>query len=88
MITPRRAVTSPARFARSRYFDLKTIAYDDRELDPLLRNNVIRAVIVIPEDFGQNIRRGRRHPYKRCWMAPIPAVGRSRKDIFPPSSLR
>ena len=47
-----------ARFYTSRYFHLKTIAYDDRQLDPLLRNNVLRAVIVIPAHFAQNIRRG------------------------------
>lgn len=51
-----------SRFASSRYFDLVGIAYDDRELDPLLKNNVIRAVIVIPAHFGKNIREGRPAP--------------------------
>lgn len=43
------------RFASSRYFHLVAIAYDDRQLDPLLRNNVVRAVIVIPRHFSKNI---------------------------------
>lgn len=51
-----------SRFASSRYFNLVAIAYDDRQLDPLLRNNVIRAMIVIPEHFGKNIRKGRPAP--------------------------
>lgn len=51
-----------SRFSSSRYFDLVAIAYDDRELDPLLRNNVIRAVIIIPEHFGKNARKGRPAP--------------------------
>lgn len=51
-----------SRFASSRYFNLVKIAYDDRQLDPLLKNNVIRAVIVIPEHFGKNLRKGRPAP--------------------------
>jgi ABC-2 type transport system permease protein/ribosome-dependent ATPase len=51
-----------SRFSSSRYFNLVTIAYDDRELDPLLKNNVIRAVIIIPEHFGKSIRSGRPAP--------------------------
>jgi ABC-2 type transport system permease protein/ribosome-dependent ATPase len=47
-----------SRFSSSRYFNLVAIAYDDRKLDPLLRNNVIRAVIIIPEHFGRNARKG------------------------------
>lgn len=51
-----------SRFASSRYFDLITIAYDDRELNPLLQNNIIRAVIVIPAHFGRNTNKGRPAP--------------------------
>lgn len=48
-----------SRFSSSRYFDLVSIAYDDRDLDPMLKNNVLRAVIVIPAHFGKNIQKGR-----------------------------
>lgn len=48
-----------SRFSSSRYFNLVAVAYDDRDLDPMLKNNVVRAVIVIPEHFGKNIRKGR-----------------------------
>ncbi|MCE5200803.1 MAG: ABC transporter permease [Armatimonadota bacterium] len=51
-----------SRFSSSRYFNLVSIAYDDRELDPLLKNNVIRAVIIIPAHFGKNINKGRPAP--------------------------
>ncbi|MEN6521399.1 MAG: ABC transporter permease [Armatimonadota bacterium] len=51
-----------SRFSSSRYFDLVWIAYDDRELDPLLQNNIIRAVIIIPKDFGKNVNKGRPAP--------------------------
>jgi ABC-2 type transport system permease protein/ribosome-dependent ATPase len=51
-----------SRISSSRYFDLITIAYDDRALDPLLKNNVIRAVIIIPADFEKNMRKGRPAP--------------------------
>ena len=51
-----------SRFSSSRYFNLVAIAYDDRELDPMLRNNEIRAMIIIPEHFGKNIQKGRPAP--------------------------
>lgn len=51
-----------SRFSSSRYFDLVAVAYDDRKLDPMLRNNEIRAMIIIPEHFGENTRKGRPAP--------------------------
>jgi ABC-2 type transport system permease protein/ribosome-dependent ATPase len=51
-----------SRFSSSRYFNLVAIAYDDRKLDGLLSTNTIRAVIVIPEHFGENVRKGRPAP--------------------------
>ena len=47
------------RFIGSRYFDFKGYATDERELDPLLKDNKVRAAIVIPADFQRNLRAGR-----------------------------
>jgi drug efflux transport system permease protein len=51
-----------SRFSSSRYFNLVYIAYDDRQLNKALSTNAIRAVIVIPEHFGENMRSGRPAP--------------------------
>jgi ABC-2 type transport system permease protein len=47
------------RFIDSRYFDFKGMANDDRELAPLLTNNTLRAVIVIPPHFERDLLAGR-----------------------------
>jgi ABC-2 type transport system permease protein/ribosome-dependent ATPase len=47
------------RFIGSRYFDFKGYAASERELDPLLKDNRIRAAIVIPPQFQRNLRAGR-----------------------------
>lgn len=47
------------RFIGSRYFDFKGYAASERELDPLLKDNRIRAAIVIPAHFQRNLRAGR-----------------------------
>lgn len=47
------------RFIGSRYFDFKGYATNERELDPLLKDNRIRAAIVIPPSFQKNLRLGR-----------------------------
>lgn len=46
-------------FIGSRYFDFKGYATNERELDPLLKDNRIRAAIVIPPGFHKNLRMGR-----------------------------
>ncbi len=46
-------------FIGSRYFDFKGYAANERELDPLLKDNRIRAAIVIPPHFQRNLRAGR-----------------------------
>lgn len=43
------------RFITSRYFDFKGYAADERELDPLLAGNKLRAFIIIPEHFQKDI---------------------------------
>jgi ABC-2 type transport system permease protein/ribosome-dependent ATPase len=47
------------RFIDSRYFDFQGYALDERELDPLLRDNEIRVAIVIPPDFESHLLAGR-----------------------------
>jgi ABC-2 type transport system permease protein/ribosome-dependent ATPase len=47
------------RFISSRYFDFNGYAINERELDPLLKDNKIRAAIVIPPHFQRNLRAGR-----------------------------
>ncbi len=43
------------RFIGSRYFDFRGYAQDEREIERLLKDNRIRAAIVIPEHFGRNL---------------------------------
>lgn len=43
------------RFIDSRYFDFKGYSHDVRELEPLLSDNKLRAVIVIPEHFQDRL---------------------------------
>ena len=43
------------RFITSRYFDFKGYSADERELDPLLVENKLRAFIIIPEHFQKDI---------------------------------
>ena len=47
------------RFIDSRYFQFKGYSNDERELAPLLSDNTLRAVIVIPEHFEENLLAGR-----------------------------
>ncbi|MGQ0599140.1 ABC transporter permease [Aquabacterium sp.] len=47
------------RFIGSRYFDFKGYAASERELDPLLKDNRIRAAIIIPPHFQRNLLAGR-----------------------------
>ncbi|MGE5443296.1 MAG: ABC transporter permease, partial [Ignavibacteriales bacterium] len=47
------------RFINSRYFDFKGYSSSERELDLLLSNNNIRATIIIPERFQENLLAGR-----------------------------
>jgi ABC-2 type transport system permease protein/ribosome-dependent ATPase len=47
------------RFIGSRYFDFRGHARDEREIERLLKDNRIRAAIVIPEHFGRNLSAGR-----------------------------
>jgi ABC-2 type transport system permease protein/ribosome-dependent ATPase len=47
------------RFISSRYFDFKGYATNERELDPLLKDNKLRAAIVIPPHFQRNVWAGR-----------------------------
>lgn len=47
------------RFIGSRYFDFKGYAASERDLDPLLMNNRIRAAIIIPPHFQRNLLAGR-----------------------------
>jgi ABC-2 type transport system permease protein/ribosome-dependent ATPase len=42
-------------FISSRYFDFKGYCADERELDPLLAENKLRAFIIIPEHFQKDI---------------------------------
>ena len=71
-----------SRFASSRYFHLVAIAYDDRQLDPLLRNNVVRAVIVIPEHFSREcLQDADLRLCRCCWMAHTPVGLTSPKDM-------
>jgi ABC-2 type transport system permease protein len=48
-----------ARFLDSRYFDFKGAAEDERPLIPLLSSNRLRAVIIIPSNFGHDLLSGR-----------------------------
>ena len=47
------------RFISSRYFDFRGYVRDAHELEPLLKDNRMRAVIVIPEHFGRDVLAGR-----------------------------
>jgi ABC-2 type transport system permease protein len=47
------------RFIDSRYFDFHGYSRDERQLDPLLTDNKLRAVIVIPEHFERDLTSGR-----------------------------
>lgn len=46
-------------FIGSRYFDFRGYAASERDLEPLLLDNRIRAAIIIPPDFQEDIRSGR-----------------------------
>lgn len=46
-------------FIDSRYFQFLGYSHDERELDPLLTGNRIRAAIIIPEHFEKNLLSGR-----------------------------
>jgi len=48
-----------SRFIDSRYFQFKGYSNDERELEPLLSDNTLRAVIIIPEHFEKNLLAGR-----------------------------
>jgi ABC-2 type transport system permease protein/ribosome-dependent ATPase len=47
------------RFIDSRYFDFKGMSRDERSLSPLISDNKLRAVIVIPEHFERDLLSGR-----------------------------
>jgi ABC-2 type transport system permease protein/ribosome-dependent ATPase len=47
------------RFIDSRYFNFKGYSRDERELDPLIIQNEIRAVVIIPEHFESDLLAGR-----------------------------
>lgn len=47
------------RFIDSRYFDFKGYVANERDLDPLLKDNRIRAAIIIPPGFQKNLWAGR-----------------------------
>ncbi|VBB44502.1 ABC-2 type transporter [uncultured Desulfatiglans sp.] len=47
------------RFIESRYFDFKGYLDDERDVDPLLSDNVIRAAVIIPEHFEKRLLAGR-----------------------------
>lgn len=47
------------RFINSRYFDLKGYSRDERQLEPLLSDNMLRLFIVIPEHFQKDLLAGR-----------------------------
>ncbi|WP_029919713.1 ABC transporter permease [Nevskia soli] len=47
------------RFSDSRYFDLKGYAASEREAGALLTAGTVRAVLLIPEHFGQRLQSGR-----------------------------
>jgi len=48
-----------ASFVRSTYFDLAADVGSDAQLNDLMDRGVVRAVLVIPEDFSRDLRRGR-----------------------------
>ncbi len=48
-----------AAFVNSSYFDRVADTYDPAEMDRLLDLNEARAALVIPEDFGRDLRNGR-----------------------------
>lgn len=47
------------RFTDSRYFNFLGYLHDEREIKPRLTDNEIRAVIIIPEHFAENLLGGR-----------------------------
>lgn len=46
-------------YTNSRYFDFRGIVRDERGLVPLLTDNAVRAAIIIPEKFQENLLAGR-----------------------------
>jgi ABC-2 type transport system permease protein/ribosome-dependent ATPase len=50
------------RFIDSRYFHFLGYSHNERELTPLLTDNTIRAAIIIPEHFAQDLLAGRPAP--------------------------
>jgi len=66
-------------FIGSRYFDFKGYAASDRELEPLLEDNTIRAAIIIPPGFHRALRAGRAAQVQTIVDGTIPSRAQTTK---------
>ena len=70
------------RFISSRYFDFQGYVGDAQQLEPLLKDNRIRAAIVIPEHFGRDLLAGRAVTVQTLLDGTIPSRAETTKGYL------